>query len=1033
MKNGKVVFIATALAAVLVSAVLITFAIDMKSQAPTEDVVRGDVNGDGAADTVDLILLRQYFANYDYTNQNSTVEICEGADANLDGAINTSDIIAIRLYLVNGEWTNRVQISENGGVASVTVNDDFQYTATGYKSVENGNFVFDTGLEISFEDGLFAEDFNRIYFDYNVTEPIQVFVTYTLDGEEKTDYFFLQPTKNSFRGLIEGYLADKKGAELKKLTVDTCEEVEASFILNDLYTEVIPLYEDDLCVENERYKIGCRLSWGGAMTYFEDKLDGDDALGNLVNIHDTGRLIQQSFYGTSTNDEGYVSVPNGGEGATLWPYNPVQGGDRKNNGSDRLIDVEYDEEKDYIYIVSQALDWAYVKGETYETEYQGLTYTYYENTYSIIEGDEEDTADDYVLVDNVATDFSGWTHVAGGQEIPAVYLVSFFDNFSYYNGVKPWTGDLDGVQYESQLVGWENAGNFPLYRGNTETWSIWINSDADFGFGTYCPNIQKHIAIRHKYDGSKDPMANSTSYVAPSCSIVMQSYKPIEYSYILATGSPEDIREIFTENKDFTDNASLSEDRYDQLVYPERFDMMDMDFTVEDSVNIFYAPKHLDISYDQGEEALKIYVENGRDPYASLNFDLNAQDVINSDDFNTIEIEYMLPVTNSKPSSTLVLFMCAGDVGDYKDNYTVSGTVIRDGKYHTLSLRVPKSKCQGDLHKFRFDPFPIAEAGDIMYVKRISLTKVDYPSMSVENDLSMKGSEYIFSSLALTEAAFDESESAVKLTTLGENADVSFTLNMSELNLNAMEYVTFQIEYMMPASNSKSEYVCTLYYDMVDNKGFAEGQKACYDKLIADGEYHTLTINMSSKELWKGIINNLRFDYSQGNCAKGDVIYIKSVSLGAVSGFDVDLSQNENGEYFSSAKYTEVYFDESEDALRFEVSGGNDVNVTLDLSDYSLSTDEYTYLFIRYMIPYSNSQSKYAPAVYFTTDESGSYSEDKAIYGDRMAVDGNYHTLIIDMTQKGTWTGNIAKIRFDYFQSDCSDGDVIYIKSMSFK
>lgn len=163
----------------------------------------------------------------------------------------------------------------------------------------------------------------------------------------------------------------------------------------------------------------------------------------MVLFHDTGRLIQQSFYGTYTNSdtdslfgEGYVSVPNGdSDTATKWPYNPVQGGDRKNNGSDRLIDVEVGD--NYIYIVSQSLDWAYVKGTTYETVYDGLTYTYYENTYTIMEGKDEGTDDDYVLVDNVMTDFSGWDHVAGGQEIPAVYLVSYFDTLSFYNGVKP--------------------------------------------------------------------------------------------------------------------------------------------------------------------------------------------------------------------------------------------------------------------------------------------------------------------------------------------------------------------------------------------------------------------------------------------------------------------------------------------------------------------------------------------------------------------------------------------------------------------
>ena len=158
---------------------------------------------------------------------------------------------------------------------------------------------------------------------------------------------------------------------------------------------------------------------------------------------------------------------------------------------------------------------------------------------------------------------------------------------------------MESVFYEAELEDWSNSKNFPLYRGNTETWSIWLNTtetgegEEDFGFGTYCPNIQKHIAIRHKYDGSKDPMAISTSYVAPSCSIVMQSYKPTEYSYIFATGSFEQIRDVFEENKDFTTNPALSEDRYDQLITYEKYDMMNMDFSVESNADIFHAHKHI--------------------------------------------------------------------------------------------------------------------------------------------------------------------------------------------------------------------------------------------------------------------------------------------------------------------------------------------------------------------------------------------------------------------------------------------------------
>ena len=997
--------------------------------AASEKVREGDANGDGLVNSADLMLIRQYLASYDYENGISDVEIGSGADLDGDGKVSLKDVIELRRYLVDNDFT-ATAITESDGAASVVGMNGLKYTASNFSEIKQNMFVINTDLEIVLEEGAFAGNFNRLSFKYESSEPIKLSFTYELDGEEKTDYFFLEATKTEFRGLIEGYIYGNIGANLKKITVDTCEEVDAYFMLHDLTVEEIPVYDDDLCVENDRYKIGVRLSWGGAMTYFEDKMDGDDELANLVNIHDTGRLIQQSFYGTFSNGD-YVSVPNGNsETATKWPYNPVQGGDRGNNGSDRLIDVEYDEEKDYIYIVCQSLDWAYVKGKEYETEYKGLTYTYYENTYSIMEGEDEGTDDDYVLVDNVMTDFSGWVHPAGGQEIPAVYLVSYFDTLSYYNGIKPWTGDTEGVYYEADLEGWSNAGSFPLYKGNTETWSIWINTDDNFGFGTFCPNIQKHIAIRHQYNGSKDPMNNATSYVAPSCSIVMQSYLPVEYSYILATGDPEDIRKIFEDNKDFTDNASLSENRYDQLIHYGKFDMMNMDFTIEDNVNIFTSPKHLNISYDSIEDALKILIENGSDPYVSFNFDWNSNRPINCDEFNTIEIEYMLPMDNSASGATVVFFISAGDVADYNEANTVNGTIIRDGEYHTLTIRVPKGKCEGVLHKMRFDPFTSAQIGDVMYIKSISLTTVDYPEIGVDNDLSVPGFEHLPTRKNYTDVSYDEIEKALKLMVQG-GTDVGIELDFTDLFLSTTVYTGLEIEYMVPMINSAKRFSSSIYFSTDENSGF-NGQKVVGSgTLTADGQYHTMVFDFTKEaEYWTGNITKLRFDYFENVPKDGDVMYVKRITFIRADGYEIDLSLEGGKNPFSSTKLTGVSFDETEGVLKLtSAKDKGDVSVTMSLGSENLSTEDYTKLVVRYMIPTTNSKTTYSSAVYFTTSDNKSVSESQAIYS-KLIVDGNYHYVIYDLTAKGNWSGNIADLRFDYFQSDSAAGDVIYVESI---
>ena len=101
----------------------------------------------------------------------------------------------------------------------------------------------------------------------------------------------------------------------------------------------------------------------------------------------------------------------------------------------------------------------------------------------------------------------------------------------------------------------------------------------------------------------------------------------------------------------------------------------------------------------------------------------------------------------------------------------------------------------------------------------------------------------------------------------------------------------------------------------------------------------------------------------------------------------------------------------------------------MKLGSKNLSTEDYTKLVVRYMIPTTNSKTSYSSAIYFTTSDKSSVSESQSIYS-KLIVDGNYHYIVYDLTAKGNWSGNIADLRFDYFQSDSLAGDVIYIESI---
>lgn len=68
---------------------------------PSKDVVWGDVNGDREIDAKDIVLLKKYIANFDYTTNSSKIEVELGADVNGDGEINARDVVLLKKYIAN--------------------------------------------------------------------------------------------------------------------------------------------------------------------------------------------------------------------------------------------------------------------------------------------------------------------------------------------------------------------------------------------------------------------------------------------------------------------------------------------------------------------------------------------------------------------------------------------------------------------------------------------------------------------------------------------------------------------------------------------------------------------------------------------------------------------------------------------------------------------------------------------------------------------------------------------------------------------
>lgn len=384
------------------------------------------------------------------------------------------------------------------------------------------------------------EPFTRITMKYGSNAAVRAIVRYA-EGDE--DVVYLERDKSEFRWFVPGYVEGGVRTGISEIRYVSLGEGPADLKVTDIAFENVPAPEGDTSfIENGLLKVGIRLIWGGGVNYIEDKNCPVEGLKNLINQYDTGRLIQQSYYGTGECPEN----PDFRFGEFMghkWCYNPVQGGDRGNQRS-RLIDYEKTEGR--IYVKSQPKDWGKVGWDTP---------SYMENVYNL--------TDDILRVDNRFVDFSCWVHGCNTQELPAFYTVSYLRRFTWYDGIDSWEDRPLTVRDDLNFWGlpeYSDSCTFHIRKSAKETWCAWVSPEDDYGIGLYVPNIDVLKAGKFSYDGSKRPEDGSTNYVAPLARVRIVPMKPIEYSYLVTTGSVDEIRAKFKANKDFAGNEKLSED-----------------------------------------------------------------------------------------------------------------------------------------------------------------------------------------------------------------------------------------------------------------------------------------------------------------------------------------------------------------------------------------------------------------------------------------------------------------------------------------
>ncbi len=269
-----------------------------------------------------------------------------------------------------------------------------------------------------------------------------------------------------------------------------------------LWPAAVPAQEHWTFLDNGLVRLGVNMDAGGSVGWFSHSR----STANLLNAFDHGRYVQQSYYGDSDGSE-WNGKP--------WRYNPVQGGSWK--GVPATV-LEKKEGKDSLYVKTKPRQWASgaevdeVIFEQWLTLEGGLARLKYRMTFT-------GTAE----------------HRPTHQELPAVFVTPRCDTLVFCEKGSPaWTG-APLVRRQPGPPGAKDA-----IVKFCEPWAAWVDHEGQ-GVGVYFPHTDFATTYRVRDTGPGD-----CSYLAPLRTFALKPGLVFDYEAVLAIGSAEQIRAIFT-------------------------------------------------------------------------------------------------------------------------------------------------------------------------------------------------------------------------------------------------------------------------------------------------------------------------------------------------------------------------------------------------------------------------------------------------------------------------------------------------------
>ena len=250
-------------------------------------------------------------------------------------------------------------------------------------------------------------------------------------------------------------------------------------------------------LDNGQIKLGVRKDRGAGISHLS--LSGSGR--NLLNAWDTGRCVQQSYYGAADGSM-WDAQP--------WKWNPVQGGHYQGEPAKVLV---FEAKPASLYSKTQPKHWATgadVPEMTMEQwiELRGTAaHIRFKMTYS-----------------------GTVSHPKTHQETPAIFVDESLRQLVYYKGDQPWKD----APLTTSVPGWPNE-----YSKLDEHWAAFTD-EKGWGVGFYSPIATEATMYRFLAKGA--PPEASCSYIAPLSTFAITPGLIFEYEITLLIGTVSEIR-----------------------------------------------------------------------------------------------------------------------------------------------------------------------------------------------------------------------------------------------------------------------------------------------------------------------------------------------------------------------------------------------------------------------------------------------------------------------------------------------------------